>query len=515
MPADKPVLQRRLGVVQQLLQDGEYGEALQSALQLQERYPAALGPLSLAARASIELGDLSCAREHAGRAIRLRPRNVEVRLLYAQILIRSAQPNEAFALVRELEESAAHRAGALRRIARFHDRFGHKRDAYRAVLKAMEIEPEDVGTVYRTALLARGLGHQREARALCQRLYALDPDHASASLLRATLNPARPGEHHLEGLGFLLKTHTAKGDHRAALCQALGRELEDLEQFEPAFVSYEEATRLAQNETGFSDLLDSSSVNSVETAYAPLCRPAQDDEADSDAQPVTSRHLFLLGLPCSGFTEFGRWLSIQPEVDSHGGADPLRWLIDQRARAGAGELQAVDETAVGGFTRSLERLHGVLAQPEKIWLLHDAPGHYFHFGLLRRAMPHARFVHLRRDPLDQCLDLFSPEPGAPRLPLKSMDSLAEHFTAYHRLMGFWRRNFPGAMLEVDYEQFLAAPEQIWETIIPFLGLDPSSKAVAFEPLTERPEELSGRSRRFTALLETLARRLRANGVPVD
>lgn len=519
MPAQQTGPERALLVVRQLLLDGRYRAALNAAIELIDRYPDAPGPLTLAARASIALGDSPGARDFAHRATQLRPRNVAARLLYAQTLVLLGDAPQAFRLVGQIEESAAQRAGALRRIARFHEQFGCEEQAYRVLLNAMEADPDHADAVYRAALLARRLGHQKTALALCRRVFSLDPDHPEACFLRATLQVAKAGEHHLAALDFLLQDHPDESTHRGALCRALGRELEDLGQFEAAFLSYKEAARLHGVETGASHQLEASKVGVLEEVYAPL-RATVYSEDEGEGQSIHanlsgSADLVLVGLPCAGLDEFRRWLGAQENIRAPDVTDPLRWLLKQHARTVAKDPQPIGEGDMRAFARALERQRGGSEEQSSEWLLHEAPAHYLHFGLLRRALPRALFIHLRRDPLDQCLDLFCPGPGEPKLVLDSLDAASEHFTAYHRLMGFWRRHFPGAILEIDYEQFVADPERVWGKVSRFLSLAASEPVMVQRTFTERPEERQGRAGRFTSELSTLARRLRANGVPVS
>jgi tetratricopeptide (TPR) repeat protein len=408
------------------------------------------------------------------------------------------------------------RPGALRRLAMFHSRFGSESDGYRVLLKALESGPGDPEALYQAALLARRLGRQREARALCRRLITLEPDHSAAHLLRSTLEPAKAGAHRLDSLGFLLRAHPEGSPQRGVLCQALGRELEDLDQFEAAFVSYEEAARLRASRTG--RLLDATAVTAVEKAFAPLCRASATfspgSESGKPAAETAPHDLFLVGLPCTGFDEFRRWLAVQNGLQSAGPADPVNWLINRGGNAGPADLQSIDEQAVRDFAESLGRHRSTAGRINARWALHDSPGHFQYLGLLRRALPGARFIHLRRDPLDQCLDLFSPGPGEPQLPASSLDGLVDHFTACHRLMGFWRRHFPGALLDVDYESFVRSPEQVWTGISQFLELETAGPPVTLAPFTERPAERCGRARRFSEPLSIAARRLRGNGVPL-
>jgi hypothetical protein len=143
--------------------------------------------------------------------------------------------------------------------------------------------------------------------------------------------------------------------------------------------------------------------------------------------------------------------------------------------------------------------------------------HLWLLGLLRAAFPAAKIVHLRRDPMDHCLDLFTTL--FPRGHAWSYDlpDLARYFATCHRLMGHWRRQLPGGFLDLDYELLVQKPEAASASLAQFLG---DSRATV-EHFAEDVAGMSGvrgagvgRWRSYEKQLASLAHRLRLDGVPV-
>lgn len=537
----KGLSRQRLRKPARLLKDGQPAEALALADHIHGLYPKALKPLMLGSRACFLLGDYQGAVERTALACALRPRNVEASLLNAEAVLRAGAPGDAFERVRRIERSAGQRAGALRRVAAFYEQFSTVKDAYRARLKALDLAPDDADILYGAARLARRLGRMREARALTRRLAYLKPDHAGAWALRSSLKVARPGAHNLEALGFLLEQHPEAGPRRAALCHALGRELEDLGQFEAAFTSYREAVDLSAPDVPVprARVLDEAGLEAIERRLQPLAGRVPAGQADT--KPPVNGPVFLVGLSCDGFELLHDLLDSHPGLQSLGAADPVRRVLGRWPGTAS---QSWDEAGAMAFGSALEAqirdsCELTEAAPDRDALdpgapqatvtraLDAAPGHFAHLGLLRVALPGARFIHLRREPLDQCLALFAATPDGPGQNSWNLEELAGHYTAYQRLMGHWRRHFPGALLEIDFEALLSAPGRVLGELSAFLALAPDFPLAAMnEPGVApdlnaigrkglRPEEWLGRAGRFSDQLAPLAARLRANGVPVD
>lgn len=64
-------------------------------------------------------------------------------------------------------------------------------------------------------------------------------------------------------------------------------------------------------------------------------------------------------------------------------------------------------------------------------------------GLIRRALPKARLLHMARDPMDVCFSNFRAMLGARYAYSFDLQMLAEHFRQYRRLMAHWHAAMPG------------------------------------------------------------------------
>ena len=113
------------------------------------------------------------------------------------------------------------------------------------------------------------------------------------------------------------------------------------------------------------------------------------------------------------------------------------------------------------------------------------PSNYLYIGLTHMALPNARIIHARRDPLDTCLSCFSHHFGHKSF-TSDLGSLGRYYRSYEALMAHWRAVLPpGVMLEVQYEELVADFENHARRIVEFCGMDWDPRCLAFYE-TKRP-----------------------------
>src|SRR5262249_36997265 len=102
-------------------------------------------------------------------------------------------------------------------------------------------------------------------------------------------------------------------------------------------------------------------------------------------------------------------------------------------------------------------------------------------GLLRLALPRARFIHVRRDPVDTCLSVFATNFGAAYPYSNDLFELGRYYRAERELMSHWRSILPPeAFLDVRYEDVAADLEGQPRRMLAFCGLDWDPACLAFD-----------------------------------
>ena len=232
------------------------------------------------------------------------------------------------------------------------------------------------------------------------------------------------------------------------------------------------------------DCAKSSSASSIAGGVPPACRADFCGEPAGAAGRPTP--IFIVGLPRTGTTLLERILGGHGQVALCGELNDFRlqykWQTDHYC---TGFLCAMGVPRIGAAhydelgRRYLE--HVAWRAPGAAWFTDKNPGNFMMCGLILRALPHARILHLRREPMDACFSNLKELFGGDAHPYSySLEDLAGHHGNYARLMAHWHAIAPGRILDVNYEDLVSAPEATARAVMAFCGLDYAPEQVRIE-----------------------------------
>jgi hypothetical protein len=134
-----------------------------------------------------------------------------------------------------------------------------------------------------------------------------------------------------------------------------------------------------------------------------------------------------------------------------------------------------------------------------------------YLGLIRMALPDARVIHTRRDPVDTCLSCFAQTFSAGFGYTNDLGDLGRYYRGYAELMAHWRDVLPeGAMLEVQYEDLVADFEPQARRILDYCGLPWDARCLTFHE-TQRPVITASAAQVRRPIYQTSAGRAKGYG----
>jgi hypothetical protein len=135
--------------------------------------------------------------------------------------------------------------------------------------------------------------------------------------------------------------------------------------------------------------------------------------------------------------------------------------------------------------RYLQRLRATAPSAERI--IDKRLENFRYVGLIHLALPNARIVHVRRDPLDTCISCFSILFMHNYQPFSyDLAELGRYYRANAALMEHWREVLPSEqMLEVQYEELVVNFEPLARRIVAYCGLEWDAACLEFHK-TKRP-----------------------------
>jgi tetratricopeptide (TPR) repeat protein len=344
---------------------------------------------------------------------------------------------------------------------------------------AREVLEEAVGRMpdlaYARVLLGRFLsdhGMLEEAVVHLRRAVALDQEAFSAYHLLATSKKFRSSDDEdllaIKAAYELTKPGTRS---RALLAFSLAKAFDDIGDYEAAFDAYLEGNTISRPARKFSMDREKRDFGALEEVFAPDFL----DRLRGDGHPSTAP-IFIVGMPRSGTTLTETILSRHRDVHAAGELEFMK--ISATGVLGAnpfdearlfGERLKPKHLAEIGATY-LDRLDAAARSAPRFT---DKMPHNFRLvGLIRLVFPSAKIIHIRRDPVDNCLSMFKANFGADGLAFSfDLVELGTYYNLYRSLMRHWRRVMPGEFFEIDYEALVSNPEDTTRALFDYCELD--------------------------------------------
>ncbi len=192
---------------------------------------------------------------------------------------------------------------------------------------------------------------------------------------------------------------------------------------------------------------------------------------------ASKRPIFIVGMFRSGTTLLEHVLAAHNQVTAGGEIDAiLRMVNDTPWPACISEATAESLThQAEGYLATLEERFGA----DSPRVTDKMPANYLHLGLVHHLFPNAALVHITRDPLDTCLSCFGNAFSAANAFTASLDTLAEVYGAYQRVMDHWRALLGHALIEVSYEALVSDPPSTIRGLLEAIGLPWDDACLAF------------------------------------
>lgn len=421
--------------------------------------------------ALLETGRADAALPQLEAAARLDPTRLDFASHHARALLATGRVAQARDVARAAEAIPPRDPASLDVLGQVRVQVGDYDGALAAFSHAATWAPAQPQLHLNRASALIGLGRFDEAEQALERCIALAPRYWRAHYSLAQLRRQTPAHNHLARLQALLPE--AGSDPAALTCLhlALAKEHEDLGEYPQAMAHLVAGKRAARPPRGYDPARDAAMVDALIGAFGPLPAPAAD--------APTNGPIFIVGMPRSGTTLVDRIVSSHPGVRSagelhtfghalaHALHSPTPHLLDPAVFA---RVPGIDWPALGHAYLA----HARTAVGEDGGRFTDKlPHNFLHLGAIARALPSARIVCLRRQPMDTCLSNFRQlfAASAPYFDYSyALEDVGRYYVQFDRLMAHWTRALPGRVLSIDYEELVDHQEAVTRRLLDFCGL---------------------------------------------
>lgn len=458
---------------------GDLQRALALAAQLAAAEPGHAEAHYLAGLAAIALGRTATALEHFGKATALDEQRADYAVQLARALCADRQYGDALVVANRALGLGVTDPVMLGNLGCVYLETNAHERALAAFRQAAALAPGNLFSRFNLALSLVFTGDTDAAEKELEACIALQPRFWHAHAILSQARKQTPQRNHLDRLQSLAASAPREPEAALYLHAAMGKEHEDLGDHADAFVHFTRGKAAIAKVLGYQWRHDRSLIDALIEAFP---------QADETPGHLSDEPIFIVGLPRTGTTLVERIISSHPEVYSAGELENFGVALAQLA--GAGPYAALDPALVQSAraipAATLGERYVASTRPQtalKPHFIDKRPHNFLLLGFIAQALPRAKIICLRRDPMDTCLsnlrEPFNPASPVHRYAFDLMD-IGHYYVGFDRLMAHWKTIFPGRILEIDYESIVDDLEGNARRLIDHCGLPWDDRCLQFE-----------------------------------
>jgi len=386
----------------------------------------------------------------------------------ARLFMLAGQPGRAD---KALENAVRHNDGnpvVLDLIGGIYGLLGDQSEASVWIEKAVRKEPKSVPFLVNQASNHMFLGKLDDAEAVLRKVLGYQPENPQANWILSNLRKAKDRDH-VEELEKMVQREDKNPRALAFLNYGLGKELEDLEEWEQAFEAFDRGARARRSTIDFNE---QSEIDMYRAFGEVFTRDWLEEGAAGHDDPAP---IFVIGQPRTGTTLVERIITSHSQVHSAGELKQfgtcVRRLSDYREPTRfsaklAGMAAKVDSERLGkAYMATTAKMRGSLPR-----FVDKLPPNYLYLPLILKALPNAKIIHLRRNPMDACFASYK-QLFADAYPHSyDLAEMGRHHARYYHLMSLWRERFGERFFDIAYEDTARDLEPNARALIEFLEL---------------------------------------------
>lgn len=350
---------------------------------------------------------------------------------------------------------------------------GHPEAALARFAKIPADDPAAAEAAYGMGCAEQHLGHPEAAKAALRRAIALRPEICRYHRMLAGLKTFTPDDPQLSALQRLAKKTAALPiTEQIELHFTLAKAYEDLKDYPHSFQHLRSGNALKRSQITYDAAEQLSIPQRIRQAW-----PASAFASPSGGYP-SDLPVFIIGMPRSGTSLSEHILAGHPDV--YGAGETT--LFRQTLRAGHFDTLGLKPPATEAYHAIGRQYVAALAAraPGTKHVIDKMPGNFLYAGLIHRALPRAKLIHIQRTPLDCCFSCYATLFTTGHHYAYALEELGDYYRAYQRLMDHWQQVLPEeTLLTIRYEDLVTDLPGTLRRILAFCNLEWDSRCLDF------------------------------------
>jgi tetratricopeptide (TPR) repeat protein len=393
---------------------------------------------------------------------------------YAQVLSRRHKFVRALEEVRKLLVSEPQNRAFRIVEANAHVGLGDHERALQVFRELLVDAPQKEDLLLSIAHAQKTMGRQAEAVAAYRGAAAARPSFGDAYWSLANLKTYRFTDGELEEMRAQERDPGVASVDRYHLCFALGKALEDREEYAESFQYYQRGNALKHAEIRYRpELMERNTLLQKSVCTASFFASRQ------GVGCPTTDPIFIVGLPRAGSTLIEQILASHSQVEGTMELSEIPRLAAQLTGREMSHEQPRYPQVLAELTPARLRELGekyladtrIYRSAGKTCFVDKMPNNFRHLGLIHLILPNARIIDARREPMACCFSNFKQLFAHGQEFTYSLSDIARYYRTYVELMQHWDDVLPpGRVLRMQHEEVVDDLEGSVRRLLEYCGL---------------------------------------------
>jgi tetratricopeptide (TPR) repeat protein len=444
-------------------------------------HPTDVAAMRMLAEVAARLGRYADAESLLARCLELAPSFLPARHNYAVVLHRQNKSAAALAQVESLLTADARNPTFRNLKAAVLGAVGEYEQAIELYARVLAEYPNNAKVWMSYGHALKTAGKQEGCIQAYRKSIELAPHLGEAYWSLANMKTFRFSEHEIETMRAQLATDVSAED-RFHFHFALGKALEDAEQYRESFQHYEQGNSQRRALASYDADANSESVRRSKSLFSVEFFAERANVGASAPDPI-----FIVGLPRSGSTLLEQILSSHPLVEGTMELPELVGLARELGgRRGRNQptkypeiLATLDPDALRALGERYVRETRIYRKTSAPFFIDKLPNNFAHTGLIHLILPRARIIDARRHPLGCCFSGYKQHFARGQHFTYSLDDIGRYYRDYVELMAHFDAVLPGRVHRVIYEEMVADTEAEVGRLLDYCGLPFDERCLRF------------------------------------